>query len=65
MSVICSLTGDDVWAYAALEQLLGSGPSLKWASNLTSNRINSALVSKTQEPFHVSLYTQATYSVSV
>ncbi|XP_067929970.1 cytochrome b-c1 complex subunit 2, mitochondrial-like [Watersipora subatra] len=48
-----SSTGEDMWAFAALEQLLGSGPQIKWSSNTTSNRLNAAISQKTQEPFSV------------
>lgn len=48
-----SCTGSDVMAFAALEQLLGAAPQIRWASNVTSNRMNAALTQKTSEPFNV------------
>jgi len=53
-----SCTGSDVMAFAALEQLLGAAPQIRWASNVTSNRMNAALTQKTSEPFNVSLQRQ-------
>jgi len=47
-----SASGDDLWAFAVLEQLLGAGPQIRWASNVTNNRLNAQLTKKTQDPFH-------------
>lgn len=51
-----SCTGNDMWSYAILEQLLGAGPNIKWASNTTSNRLLSSLSNKTDAPFHVQAF---------
>ena len=48
-----SASSDDMWAYAILEQILGAGPQVKWASNTTSSLLNAAVSKQTQDPFNV------------
>lgn len=55
LMTIFSTASGDLWAFAVLEQILGAGPHIKWASNTTSNRLNTALATKTQDPYHVSI----------